>query len=95
MALKAIDNPHSDYSAIRRFKVQSAIRARQDRAGHLRAYFICDDLNFTLSVHWLHTYPASRGNVSVKRAALVPGSPLSDTWLSWPGSGELAPEVGI
>jgi hypothetical protein len=36
VALKAIDNPHSDCSAIRRFKVQSAIRARQHRSGDLR-----------------------------------------------------------
>jgi hypothetical protein len=94
VALEAIDNPHSDGSAIRRFKVQTAIRARQDRSGHLRAYFLCDDLNFTLSVHWVHTYP--RGSVRVKkgrpwyRAALC-----SDAWLSCAGSGELAPEVGL
>jgi len=53
VALKAIDNPHSDCSAIRRFKVQTAIRARQHRSRHLRAYFLCDDLNLAVSaVHW-------------------------------------------
>ncbi len=71
--LKAIDNPDSDCSAIRRLKVQTAIRPRQHRSRHLRADFLCDDLNFALFVHCLHT----SGNASndPRRAKSEKGRP--------------------
>ncbi len=73
VALKAIDNPDSDCSAIRRLKVQTAIRPRQHRSRHLRADFLCDDLNFALFVHCLHT----SGNASndPRRAKSEKGRP--------------------
>src|SRR5713226_160983 len=85
VALKAIDNPDSDCSAIRRLKVQTAIRARQHRSRHLRAYFLCDDLNFALSVHCLHT-SRKRPAPKVKRAAPVRAALFGPT-LGYPARG--------
>jgi hypothetical protein len=82
VALKAIDNPDSDCSAICRLKVQCAIRAKQHRSRHLRAYFLGDDLNFALSVHW-PPYRIENGNRS-KFCSMLPGMlPKRDFWLGW------------
>jgi hypothetical protein len=58
VCLNAIDNDDGDRPAISGFQEQATIRARPYRSGDSVAYFFCYDLNFAVSVHWLHTIAA-------------------------------------
>jgi len=49
--LKAIDNADGEYPTISRLKIQSAVSSAQYRVRNLLANFLCNDLNFPLSVH--------------------------------------------